>query len=126
MPRRPEEARQAPPEVSQAEAAEAQSRAESAARAEAQARRRRRKREAQARAEAVDGRRHLHAWPEALLPGAGWRGWDPTHGVRVTDGHVVLCAAPTQAETMTVSGGFWGPSGVRSTLSFTLEIEAEE
>ena len=42
----------------------------------------------QARAETPDGRRHLHAWPEAFVPGLGWRAYDPTHGVRVTDGHV--------------------------------------
>ena len=50
----------------------------------------------QAEAETPDGRRHLHAWPEAFLPGLGWRGFDPTHGLAVTDGHVALCAARTR------------------------------
>ena len=61
----------------------------------------------QARAQTPDGRRHLHAWAEAHLP-EGWRGYDPTHGVAVTDGHVALCAAPDQAATMPVEGGYWG------------------
>ena len=79
----------------------------------------------QARAEAVDGRRHLHAWPEAWLPGAGWRGYDPTHGLRVEDGHVALCAAPDQAETMPLEGGFWGPP-TASTLTYAIEIKTDE
>lgn len=77
----------------------------------------------QAKAETPDGRRYLHAWPEAFVPGLGWRGFDPTHGTVVTDGHVALCAAPDQAGTMPIEGSFWG-SGVTSTLEFRVEIEA--
>lgn len=75
----------------------------------------------QAHAETPDGRRHLHSWAEVLLPGSGWRGYDPTHGLRVSDGHVALCAAPCQAATMPVEGGFYG-EGVSSTLSFDVQI----
>jgi transglutaminase-like putative cysteine protease len=80
----------------------------------------------QAQAQTPDGQRHLHAWAEVFLPGAGWRAWDPTHGVRVTDGHVALCAAPRQAETMPVEGGFYfqGPA-VNSTLDHSVRIATE-
>lgn len=78
----------------------------------------------QARAETADGRRHLHAWPEVYVPGAGWRGYDPTHGIVVEDGHVALCAAPDQSGTMPVQGGFWG-TGVGSTLAYAIEIETD-
>lgn len=71
----------------------------------------------------MDGKRHLHAWPEVWIEGAGWRGYDPTHGARVTDGHVALCAAPGQAETMPLEGGYWGEA--RSTLAYAIEINAE-
>jgi transglutaminase-like putative cysteine protease len=77
----------------------------------------------QSAADTPDGRRYLHAWPEVLVPGAGWRGWDPTHGVAAGEGHVALCAAPDQAETMPVVGGFYfSGSSVTSTLDFDLQI----
>lgn len=75
----------------------------------------------QAQMELADGRRHLHAWPEAYLPGLGWRGFDPTHGVMVSEGHVAICAGPEQAHTMPVEGGFYG-SGT-STLDYGVEID---
>ncbi len=75
----------------------------------------------QAQADTPDGRRHMHAWAEVFLPGLGWRGFDPMHGVAVTDGHVALCAAPDQAATMPVEGGFYG-NGVTSTLDYSVEI----
>jgi transglutaminase-like putative cysteine protease len=77
----------------------------------------------QSAAETPDGRRYLHAWPEVFVPGAGWRGWDPTHGVAVGEGHVALCAAPDQAETMPVVGGFYfAGTSITSTLDFDLRI----
>jgi transglutaminase-like putative cysteine protease len=76
----------------------------------------------QAAAETPDGRHYLHAWPELFLPGAGWRGWDPTHGIPVGDGHVALCAAPDQEDTMPVTGGYYFGSSVTSTLDFEVRI----
>jgi transglutaminase-like putative cysteine protease len=72
-----------------------------------------------------DARRHLHAWPEVFVPEHGWIGWDPTHGVPVGPGHVALSAAPTQAATMPVDGGFYfnGPS-VTSTLGYSITFDA--
>jgi transglutaminase-like putative cysteine protease len=77
----------------------------------------------QAAADTPDGRQYLHAWPEVFVPGAGWRGWDPTHGVSAGEGHVALCAAPDQAGTMPVEGGFYfAGSSITSTLDFDLHI----
>ena len=77
----------------------------------------------QSTADTPDGRRYLHAWPEVFVPGAGWRGWDPPHGVAAGEGHVALCAAPDQVGTMPVAGGFnFAGSSIRSTLDFDLRI----
>lgn len=70
-------------------------------------------------------RRHLHAWPEVYLPGAGWRGYDPTHGLAIADTHVTVAAAAHARDTMPVSGIFHG-KGATSTLEYTLEIEVAE
>jgi len=70
-----------------------------------------------------EGPSHLHAWAEVFLPGLGHRAWDPMHGVRVGDGYVPLCAAPTQAATMPIDGGFFfAGSTVNSTLDYSLRI----
>lgn len=66
--------------------------------------------------------RHLHAWPEVYLPGAGWRGFDPTHGQAIADTHVTVAAAAHPQDTMPVSGIFTG-QGASSSLDFDLRIE---
>ncbi|HXX68457.1 MAG TPA: transglutaminase family protein [Polyangiaceae bacterium] len=75
----------------------------------------------QAKAHTPDGQRHMHAWAEVHLQGIGWAGFDATHGMAVADGHVALCAAPTQASTMPVEGAWWG-SAHSSTLDVSVMI----
>jgi transglutaminase-like putative cysteine protease len=70
-------------------------------------------------------RRHLHAWPEVYLPGAGWRGFDPTHGEAIADTHVTIAAAAHSRDTMPVSGNFKG-EGATSTLNYTIDIQVVE
>jgi transglutaminase-like putative cysteine protease len=70
-------------------------------------------------------RRHLHAWPEVYLPGAGWRGFDPTHGEAVADTHVTIAAAAHSRDTLPVSGNFRG-AGASSTLDYSVKIQVSE
>lgn len=77
----------------------------------------------QAFAQVSDGTRHLHAWPEAFLPGIGWRAYDPTHGRAVGETHLPLAVAPEQRATMPVQGGYFG-SKVSASLDFQIHIDA--
>lgn len=50
--------------------------------------------------------RELHAWAGVYFRGAGWRGFDPTQGLAVSTGHVVLATAATPAGAAPVTGTF--------------------
>ncbi|MBX7168900.1 MAG: transglutaminase family protein [Pirellulales bacterium] len=65
--------------------------------------------------------RHLHAWAEVYLPGAGWRGYDPSHGLAVADGHVALATSALPELAAAITGNFRG-NGVTSSLETELSI----
>ena len=50
----------------------------------------------------------LHAWAEVFLPGGGWRGFDPTLGLAVSDRHVALAASTDYRGAAPTSGTFRG------------------
>ena len=66
-------------------------------------------------------RRYMHAWPEVFLPGGGWRGYDPTHGLAVTDLHVAVASCWQPLGAPPISGAFCS-SGASSTMDVHIEI----
>ncbi len=71
---------------------------------------------------ALQQERFLHAWAEAYLPGAGWRGYDPSLGLVVADRHVALASGPTAAATRPFSGRFRGDA--EATMTVDLQIHS--
>jgi transglutaminase-like putative cysteine protease len=59
----------------------------------------------------------LHAWVEVYLPGAGWRGFDPTVG-RIVDFHYIALASSAQAELINPIRGRFRGNAVSSLNAF--------
>ena len=65
----------------------------------------------------------LHAWAEIYLPGAGWRGFDPSGKGAIDDRYIVLATSSKPILTAAVNGTFSSPDPVESVMSWSIEPE---
>src|SRR3984885_867859 len=68
------------------------------------------------------GRRANHAWAEVYLPGAGWKGFDPTLAEMVGSKHIAVAVARRPDVVSPVAGTFFGPPGA----SLFVDVDVSE
>ncbi len=70
------------------------------------------------------GNASTHAWAEVYLPGAGWKGFDPTSGEVTGNRHIAVAVARHPEAVPPVAGSYLGPPGQRPLLSVAVRVSA--
>ncbi len=63
-----------------------------------------------------------HAWTEIYIPGAGWRGFDPTNNVLAGSQHVSVAVHRDPEKVAPVSGSWNGPPGAAAGLHVDVQV----
>lgn len=64
----------------------------------------------------------LHAWAEVFLPGAGWRGFDPTEGNAVINKHISMGTSADYDQLAPVMGSFLGFTSSLLTTNVDIQL----
>ncbi len=67
------------------------------------------------------GEQASHAWIEALLPGMGWTGFDPTHRCRTDIRHIRVAVGRDYADASPIRGVYRSDAS-HNTMSVELEV----
>jgi transglutaminase-like putative cysteine protease len=70
------------------------------------------------------GNASTHAWAEVYLPGAGWKGFDPTSGVVAGNKYIAVAVARHPEAVPPVAGSYLGPTGQQPTLNVAVQVSA--
>ena len=70
------------------------------------------------------GNASTHAWSEAYLPGAGWKGFDPTSGEVTGNRHIAVAVARHPEAVPPVAGSYLSPTGLLPSLSVSVRVSA--
>lgn len=63
-----------------------------------------------------------HAWTEVYIPGAGWRGYDPTNNKLAGAEHVSVAVAREQDKASPLSGSWDGPSDAFERMHVSVQV----
>jgi transglutaminase-like putative cysteine protease len=63
-----------------------------------------------------------HAWTEIYLPGAGWRGFDPTNNKLAGNEHISVAVSREQERAMPISGTWEGPADAYHFMDVSVQV----
>jgi transglutaminase-like putative cysteine protease len=63
-----------------------------------------------------------HAWTEIYIPGAGWRGYDPTNNKLAGSEHIPVAVSRAQETASPLSGSWEGPADAFKRMNVSVQV----